>query len=353
MSHPLAIPDIPSLDDDALQRATTHLTKLAEPQGTFGRLGQLAIQLAGMTGHTDWFPARRGAFVFAGDHGVTVNSLSAVPQSMTAHMVGQLLTDKAAINVLSRQMGARLIVVDAGVNERFKPRPRPLSQSPAERLQKPLFVQRKIAKGTADFTQQPAMTNEQATQALQLGMEVMQDEIRQGLDIAIMGQMGVGNAVSACAIIATLTGLSAAEVTGAGAGINNDHLTQKIALIESALALHAPPTENTLAKIGSFEIGGMAGAMLQAASHRIPILLDGLACTAAALIARQYNPDVTPYLLAGHLSAEPGHTIALRQLGLTPILDLEMQLGEGTGAILALPIISAAMRVLNEMGMLD
>jgi nicotinate-nucleotide--dimethylbenzimidazole phosphoribosyltransferase len=207
--------------------------------------------------------------------------------------------------------------------------------------------------GTADFTQGPAMTAQQADAALQLGAEVAADEIQRGLDVLVLGEMGIGNTSSASAIVAAITGKAAAEVTGSGTGVDAATYQRKVSLIELALQLHHSARVDTLAKLGGFEIGAMAGAMLYAANQRVPVVLDGLICTAAALIAQQVNPAVTDYLIAGHCGAEPGHRIALDHLGLEPLLALDLRLGEGTGAVLALPIIGAAMRTLNEMGTLD
>ncbi|MAS33177.1 MAG: nicotinate-nucleotide--dimethylbenzimidazole phosphoribosyltransferase [Anaerolineaceae bacterium] len=347
------IPTIPALDTTAMQHAQDWQNSRVKPQGALGELENLSIRLAGMTGHSTWFPGRRAVLVFAGDHGITAHPVSTVPQSITAYMVNQFLAGKAAVNVLARQMHTRVTVVDAGVNGDFKLRPTPLENNHEQRMRQPAFVPRKIARGTADFSQSTAMTAEQAQQALQIGMDVVTDEIRQGLDVLVVGEMGIGNTTSASAIIAAITGHAPSEVTGRGTGLDDEHLQQKVALIEQALKYHHPANRDTLMKVGGFEIGAMAGAMLYAASQHIPVILDGLICTAAASIAHQYNPDVQHFLIAGHRSAEPGHDAALDYLGLKPLLDLHMRLGEGTGALLALPIIEAAMRTLNEMGTLD
>jgi nicotinate-nucleotide--dimethylbenzimidazole phosphoribosyltransferase len=316
-------------------------------------LESLSIQVAGMTGRTDWFPAGRAVIVFAGDHGIMAHQVSTVPQSITAYMVRQFLAGNAAVNVLARQMRARLIVVDSGVNADFKPRPSVLTPDAMSGLSEPVFVQRKIAYGTADFSAGPAMSAAQAAEALQVGAEVAADALRQGVDVLVLGEMGIGNSSSSSAIIAAITGRPAAEVTGRGTGVDDESYQRKLRLIEVALEGHAPAAVNSLMKLGGFEIGAMAGAMLFAASQRIPVIIDGLICTAAALIAQQINPAVTRYLIAGHLGAEPGHRIALAYLGLEPLLALDLRLGEGTGALLALPILEAAMRTLIELGTLD
>lgn len=334
---------IPELDTQAMQQARERQSKLVKPQGALGRLETLSVQLAGMTGRLDWLPARRAIILFAGDHGVMAHGVSTVPQAITAYMVGQFLAGNAGVNVLAQQMGAPLVVVDAGVN----------AELPKHSTEYARFVGRKVALGSADFTQSPALIAEQAAQALQLGAEVASEEIERGLDVLILGEMGIGNTTSASAIIAAITGASAAAVTGHGTGVDDETFRRKIRLIESALTHHAPANEDTLRKVGGLEIGAMAGAMLYAASRRIPVIVDGLICSAAALIAQQINPNVTQYLIAGHRGAEPGHNAALAHLGLEALLALDLRLGEGTGALLALPLLEAAMRTLNEMGTLN
>jgi nicotinate-nucleotide--dimethylbenzimidazole phosphoribosyltransferase len=348
MSNPLDLttltfPTIPPLDQAAAEQARQRQKVLTKPAGALGKLEALSIRLAGMTGRLDWRPTRRSVVVCAADHGIARQGVSAYPQAVTYQMVQNFLAGGAAVNVLARQMQARLTVVDAGVVGDFD-----LTfvgpGAGGERL-----VRAKIAPGTADFSQGPAMSSQQAAQALQLGVAVAQEEIARGLDILMVGEMGIGNTTSASAIIAAISGRSPAEVTGRGTGVDDARLQHKIGLIEEALRLHAPANQATLAKLGGFEIGVMAGLMIGAAAQRTPVLVDGLICTAAALIARQFQPAVQDYLVAGHRGAEPGHAIALAWLGLEPLLQLELRLGEGTGALLALPIVEAAMRTLQEM----
>ncbi len=330
---------IPPLDAAAAEEAKQRQARLTKPAGALGKLESLSIRLAGMVGRLDWLPLRRSVVVCAGDHGVAAQGVSAYPQAVTYQMVLNFLGGGAAVNVLAHQMNARVTVVDAGVAGDFDAHP--------------ALVQGKIAPGTADLTQGPAMTPAQATRALQLGVKCAQIEIERGLALLAVGEMGIGNSTSASAIVAAITGRAAAEVTGRGTGVDDAQLQRKIAVVERALALHDPANEATLAKVGGFEIGAMAGLMLGAAAHRVPVVLDGLISTAAALIAAQVAPDVKHYLIAGHCSAEPGHAIALEWLGLEPLLQLEMRLGEGSGALLAFPLIEAAMRTLNEMATFD
>ena len=351
----LTFPPIPPLDSAAMDAARARQPTLVKPVGALGRLEALSIQLAGMTGRADWLPRRRAVIVCAGDHGVMAHGVSTVPASVTAYMVRQFLGGGAAVNALARQMGAWVVVVDAGVDAMLPARATPLDL--AERLEQrrttPEFVGRKVARGTADFSAGPAMSAEQAAAALRLGLDVISDQMRTGLDIVAVGEMGIGNTTSASAIIAAITGRPVAEVTGRGTGIEDDALARKIAVIERALAVNAPADVDTLATVGGLEIGAMAGVMLGAAAGRVPVVIDGLISAAAALIARQIDPAVGDYLIAGHQSVEPGHIAALAHLGLSPLLNLEMRLGEGTGALLALPIIEAAMRTLNEMAILN
>lgn len=333
------IPQIPHLNNSAMEQARHKQATLIKPKGALGKLETLSIRLSGIAGRMDWFPSKRATFVFAGDHGIFINR---EPSSIiTADRIRDVLDEKGAVNSLSRQMGARLIMVDAGVNHRFKPRPRTLIPPIGQEMRKPTFVQRKIALGTNDFTQATAMTSEQANKAIQLGMDVVKEEQKRGLNLVFLGDITVGYTLSARAIITALTGHA----------LGTEDVTDD--LIQQALTYHQPANETTLMKVGSYEIGAIAGAILYASSQRIPIVLDGLTCMAGALIAHQLNPDIKQYLIAGHKSIEQGHQVALDYLGLDPLLDLEMGLGDGSGALLAYPLIEAAMRILNEMGTSD
>lgn len=329
------IPVIPQLNHEAARRAEFRQSVLTKPAGALGRLEMLSVRLTAMTGQLDWLPNRRAVIVCAGDHGIAIQGVSAYPQEVTRQMVFNFLRGGAAINVLARQMNARVTVVDAGVIGDFEPHPD--------------LISGKVAFGTADFTLRPAMTAEQAEQVLALGIRAAHREIARGVDLIAVGEMGIGNTTSASAIIAAITGKSPAAVTGRGTGVDDARLAHKVRLIERALERHAPAKEDTLRKIGGFEIGAMAGVMIGAASARIPVVIDGLISSAAALIAAQFAPDVKYYLIAGHRGTEPGHKIALDWLGLEPLLDLDLRLGEGTGAVLAIPIIEAAMRTLQTM----
>jgi len=331
----MLLPTIPLFDEAAAARALERQALLTKPSGALGRLEGLSVTLAGMTGRLDWLPLRRAVVVCAGDHGVVAQGVSAYPQVVTEQMVLNFLAGGAAVNVLARQMGARVTVVDAGVNATF--------------ASQPDLVIGKIGCGTADMTHGPAMTTEQAEASLRLGLEVAQRELARGLDVLVVGEMGIGNTTAASAIIAAITGQPPERVTGRGTGIADEQLAHKIAVVQRALDVNQPVGVDTLAKVGGFEIGAMAGLMLGVAAARVPVVLDGLISTAAALIAAQLRPDIRRFLLAGHMSVEPGHQAALAWLGLEPLLDLGMRLGEGTGALLALPLLEAAMRTLQEM----
>ena len=327
------------LDEDAMLAARARQDMLTKPQGSLGRLEGLSIQLAGITRRCPPpRPARKAVIVFAGDHGVVAQGVSAYPQEVTAQMVLNFLRGGAGINVLARQAGASVLVVDAGVAA-------PLEAHPG-------LIQGKIAPGTADMALGPAMTRAQAEAAVALGLRVAQGLIDEGLDLLACGEMGIGNTTPATAIIAAVTGRPPIELVGPGTGLPSSALAHKAGVIERALALNRPdPADgwDLLAKVGGFEIGAIAGAMLAAAAHGIPLVVDGFIATAAAIVAIALAPSACPYLIAGHRSAEPGHDAALAYLGLTPLLDLGLRLGEGTGAVLAMHLVDAATCLLGEM----
>lgn len=330
---------IPPLDLHAAESARARQATLTKPAGALGRLETLSVRLCSMTSNPAWLPRPAAALVFAADHGVAAQGVSAYPQSVTEQMVHNFLREGAAINVLARQMGTRLLVVDAGV----------IGDLPEH----PHLVAGKIARGTQNFSQGRAMTQREAEQAVALGKRVANLAIDEGAHTLVIGEMGIGNTTSATAITAALSGERVNELAGRGTGVDDERLAHKIALIEYALALHAPASEGTLEKIGGLEIGAMAGAMLAGAQRRTPVIVDGVISSAAAMIAAQINPEVHNYLVASHVGAEPAHRVALAWLGLEPLLALDLRLGEGTGGLLALPIIEAAMRILQEMATFD
>ncbi|MCC7495547.1 MAG: nicotinate-nucleotide--dimethylbenzimidazole phosphoribosyltransferase [Fimbriimonadaceae bacterium] len=326
-------------DSAAVAAALARQDRLTKPPGSLGRLEALSAQLAGIAGGCPApVPQRPEVIIFAGDHGVVAQGVSAFPPEVTPQMVLNFLRGGAAINVLARQLGATVTVVDAGVAVELPPTPG--------------LVRAKIAAGTADFSQQPAMTVDQAQAALELGVRVTQERLAAGCDLLACGEMGIGNTTPAAAITAVCTGRSPQEVTGPGTGLAAPAVQHKAAVIAAALRLHGPtaaaPLE-LLAAVGGFELGALAGALLAAAAARVPVVVDGFIATAGALLAVGLCPGVRDYLIGGHCSQEPGHRAALQALRLEPLLDLGLRLGEGTGAVLACHLVIAAARLLAEM----
>ena len=326
------------LDEEAMGKVRLRQHQLTKPRGSLGRLEELSVRIAGITGKVMPNIEQKAIVTMAGDHGVIAEGVSAYPQEVTAQMVYNFLRGGAAINVFARHIGARVVVVDMGVAVNLELHP--------------LLVSRKIAFGTRNMTKEPVMSRDQALQAIVSGIEVVNDEIAKGLDIVGVGDMGIGNTTPSSAICAAIIGESVAKVTGKGVGISDEQLASKVAVIETALALNKPDPDDAidvLSKVGGFEIGGITGVILGAAAQHIPAVIDGFIAGAAALIATGLCSRVKDYLIAAHASAEAGHRVVLDYLGLKPILDLEMRLGEGTGAALAISIIEAAVKALAEM----
>ncbi len=339
---PWTVRKIPPLDQEAMTLARARQDKLTKPPGSLGRLETLSVQLAGMTSKLSPRFQNKVVIVMAGDHGVTARGVSAYPREVTAQMVANFLRGGAAINVLARHSGSRVVVVDIGVA--------------ADMPSHPDLVSRKVAHGTQDFTQGPAMTRAQALQALDVGMEITDMEAAKGLDLVAPGDMGIGNTTASSALIAAITGAPAETVTGRGTGISEEARRHKVRVIQSALQLHMGDMGDTfgmLARLGGLEIAGLAGVCLAAAAKRVPVVIDGLISSAAAMVAASIAPEAKAYFIASHRSVEPGHQVALSWLGLEPLLDLNLRLGEGTGAVLAFPIIQAAANLLGEMATFD
>jgi nicotinate-nucleotide--dimethylbenzimidazole phosphoribosyltransferase len=329
---------IQPLDESAMHSARARQDTLTKPRGSLGRLEELSIQLAGM--RADPLPSveRKAVIVMAADHGVASEGVSAYPAEVTAQMVLNFLRGGAAINSLARQAGARVSVVDIGVASEFG--------------SVPGLIQRKVMCGTRSLAQGPAMTRQEAEQALQVGVDVLNEEAARGLDLVATGDMGIGNTTPSSAIAAVMTGLPVAQVVGRGTGIDDQGLQRKVKVIEQALSVNRPDATDTLDvlhKVGGLEIAGLAGVMIAAVARRIPIVVDGFISTAAAMIAAGLAPGARHYMISAHQSVEIGHRAMLSHLGLEPLLDLDLRLGEGTGAALAFHLVEASTRILREM----
>lgn len=323
-------------DAGAEAQVRTRLDSLTKPIGSLGRLEDLAVLLAGITAEARPVFERRAVIVMAADHGVTAQGVSAYPREVTAQMLANFVAGGAAINVLARLARARVVVVDMGVDA-----------DPVLGV-----LDRKVARGTRDMTAGPAMRRDEAERAIDVGIQLIRQEHERGLHLVATGDMGIGNTTAAAAITAVLTGSTVRAVTGRGTGIDDATLERKVALIERAIATNRPdPADpvDVLAKIGGYEIAGLVGVILSACALRVPVVLDGFASGAAALVASRLHRSVPGYLIPAHRSAEPGHTSLLGSLGLRPLLELELRLGEGTGAALAMPLIDAAVALVGEM----
>lgn len=340
-----AIAELGPLDAAAMAGARDRLDRLTKPQGSLGRLEELAIGLAGITGQPCPAMARRTIVVAAGDHGVARRGVSAYPSDVTAQMIANFVAGGAAINVLAEAAGASLIVVDVGVAG-------PVAAGPPGVERGGRLVRARIRPGTADMTEGPAMTRPEALRSIGVGLDLVVQLRASGIDVVGIGDMGIGNTTAASAIAAVLTGAAPAAVTGYGTGIDDATYRRKVGAIEGALARHAPDPDDplgVLAAVGGLEIGALVGVVLGAVAGRVPVVLDGFIAGAAALLAEGLAPGITERVIAAHRSVEPGHAIVLEQLGLRPLLDLDLRLGEGTGAALALQLIDAAVRLRDGM----
>lgn len=344
-----AIASIGPLDAAAMAAAATHLDRLTKPPRSLGRLEELLIAVAGITGRADASFDRRWIVVAAGDHGVALEGVSAYPPAVTAQMVANFVAGGGAINVLAAAVGASLAIVDIGVAT-----PIPTDNADSRMaVRGGRLVRARIAAGTASMTLGPAMDRSDALRAVGVGLQVVADlRADGGLDVLGLGEMGIGNTTAASAIVAALTGEPAGRVTGSGTGIDDARRVHKVAVIERALQVNRPDPGDplgVLAAVGGFEIAALVGLMLGAAAARIPVVLDGFITGAAALVAASLQPALAPRLIASHRSPEPGHAVVLERLGLRPYLDLEMRLGEGTGAALLIGLLVSAGRIRDEM----
>ncbi len=330
---------IEPLDERAMELARARLDRLTKPPGSLGRLEELAVQVAGITASGRPRIERKVVFVFAGDHGVVAEGVSPYPQVVTAQMVANFVRGGAAINVLARRAGADVVVADLGV-------------AAAEYLPPAGFVSLRIGAGTRNFVSGDAMSREEALDAIRSGYDLAARTVAPRATLVGLGEMGIGNTTASSAIVAALLGCRPGDVVGPGTGLDPEGVRRKAAVVERALQARAPNPEDpldVLAKLGGFEIAGLVGVALAAAERRVPVLVDGFISGAAALVAARLAPAIRPYLIASHCSAEPGHRAILRALELRPLLDLSLRLGEGTGAALAMPLVEAALAILDEM----
>jgi len=330
---------IAPLDPDAMAAARALHARLTKPAGSLGALEALSVQLAGLAAACPPpLPEPAAVAVFAGDHGVHARGVTPWPQEVTAQMVANFLAGGAVVNAFARQVGADVTVVDVGVAT-------PLPDQPG-------LLSRNIRAGTRDLSSDQALTRDEVNEALTVGVQVAEALVDDGARALLTGDMGIANTTPAAALIAAFTGGSPEAVTGRGTGIDDATYARKVAVVTAALQRHHPDPEDpvgVLAAVGGLEHAALAGYILGGAARRVPVLLDGVIAGSAALAAAALAPDAVGAMVAGHRSAEPGASVALAHLGLTPLVDLGLRLGEGTGALLALPILRAAVRVLNEM----
>ena len=334
---------IAPLDDAAVAAARERQQRLTKPPGSLGLLEDVSVQLAGLSGACPPpLPDPAAVAVFAADHGVHAQGVTPWPQEVTAQMVANFLAGGAVINAFAEQTGARVVVVDVGVATE-------LDDAPG-------LLIRKVRNGTRDITVEAAMTRDEAVEAVEVGIAVARDLVATRNRCLLTGDMGIANTTASAALVAAFTGASAADVTGRGTGVDDVMLAHKIDVVGRALALHhADPADpiGALAAVGGLEHAALAGFILCAAATRTPVLLDGVIACSAALVAHALAPHSVAAMIAGHRSTEPGASIALDALGLTPLVDLDLRLGEGSGAVLALPLVQGAARVLRDVATFD
>ena len=329
---------IKPLDKAFIDKAQVRLDSLTKPQGSLGRLEELAKQVVAIREDERPRLDKKVIFTFAADHGVTEEGVSAFPKEVTPQMVFNFLNGGAGINVLARQAGAEVAVVDMGVDFDFKGVPG--------------LLHRKVVQGTRNMVKGPAMTKEEAEDCLLVGIDIANEYAARGYNLFGTGEMGIGNTTPSSAIIAVISGKSVKEVTGRGTGIDNPAFENKVKVIEKAIEVNNPNRSDAmdvLSKVGGAEIAGIAGLCLGAAANRIPVLIDGFISTAGALIAYEMEPKVKEYMISAHRSVEAGHKFMLNHMGLNPLVDLDFRLGEGTGAAVGMNIVESALRIYNEM----
>lgn len=338
------IAEIPPLDTDAMRAAEKRVNILTMPEWALGRICDLSVRLAGITGKMPPPVKSRVIVVMAGDHGIVEEGVSPQPSKVTQQMVANMAAGGAGVNVLSRLNSTRVLLADFGMLERDE-----------ELVRQGRLIDCNVGKGTANFAKGPAMSREDAVRAVENGIALAQ-KLAVDTDVFGTGEMGIGNTTPATAIAAVLTNQSPDMLTGPGAGLRREALVRKAKIIRAALDMHRPNPDDALdilSKVGGFEIAGIAGLILGAASRRKPILVDGFISTAGAMLARKFCPEVKAHTILAHGSAEPGHAIMCEWLGQRPLLSLDMRLGEGTGAAMAMNIVDAASRILSEMATFD
>ncbi len=343
------IQKIEPLDVRVMEKTQARIDNLTKPQGSLGRLEELAKQICGITGKENPQLRNKVIFTLASDHGVTDEGVSAYPKEVTIQMVYNFLRGGAGINVLANHVGARVTVVDIGVAVDLKPDTR--------------LIIKKINYGTKNMAEGPAMTRDEAVKSICAGIEIFENEFsrnsgippkagKNGIDIVGTGEMGIGNTTPSSAITACFTEKPIADITGRGTGLDDRGLKNKISVIRKSLSANKPdPSDaiDVLSKVGGFEIAGLAGIILAAASRKVPVVIDGFISGAAALIAFHLEPKIKDYMIASHCSVEKGHRVILKHMGLKPLLDLDLRLGEGTGAALGIGLAEASVKILTQM----
>lgn len=331
---------IAPLDPRSLKKAQARIDNLTKPKGSLGRLEEVAVSISAITMSERPSFDRKVVFTLAADHGICEEGVSAYPQEVTVQMVYNFLRGGAAINVLASHAGAEVLVVDMGVKGDIS-------------TDSPSFIARKVARGTDNFAKGPAMTYGQACESIAAGIEVFEGSYASGkIDIAGVGEMGIGNTASSSAIVSAVTGLDAGLVTGRGTGLDDEAYRRKVDIIRRSVTLNRPDLNDpvdVLAKLGGFEIGGIAGIILSAASKRVPVVVDGFISSCGALIACGLCSYAKDYLIMSHQSVEAGHAAVLRHIGKKPLFNLDMRLGEGTGAALGISVAEAAIKLMNGM----
>ncbi|MDY6935920.1 MAG: nicotinate-nucleotide--dimethylbenzimidazole phosphoribosyltransferase [Spirochaetota bacterium] len=330
---------IKPINYDLMNKAQSKLDNLTKPQGSLGRLEEFAKKIVCITGTLSPTIPNKVIFTIAGDHGVAEEGVSLFPKEVTEQMVYNFLQGGAGVNVISKHIGARVVVVDMGVASDLR--------------EEPGLVVKKIGYGTDNMTKGPAMKRDDAIKSIEGGINLIEAELKKNkVDIIGIGDMGIANTTSSSAICSCITGADVVDVTGRGTGIDDEHLEIKIDVIKRSIEINNPDPKDpidVLSKVGGYEIGGLAGIILGAVAHNIPVVLDGFITTCAALIATTISPISKEYIFGSHNSVEIGHSVALNWMGIEPMFNLKMRLGEGTGACLAISFIETGVKILNEM----